>query len=132
MKKIISFIIVMGMLLSLPCIAAGSDSTRIDYAEEGISVIFSDDTKLTQDKRQEIADRIVYGTQQSDVMPASLLCTLFGHKTSVEEVIVIHHKVRSKSPRCLKECIDVETCSRCDYENQTVTFQGNIDCCPED
>ncbi len=131
-RKVISLIIMLCVLLSLPCTAEMNGRTRIEYEEEKISVIFPSESTLTESEKQELADRLVYGTQELEIMPASILCSLFGHDISTNQVVAIHHKVRSTSPRCYKEYITVETCSRCDYENSTVTSHNYIYCCPVD
>lgn len=133
MKKILCFIVTFCVILSLPCVAAmESVGTQIEYGDEGISVTFQSDSKLTEIEKKEIADKIVYGTQESEIMPASLLCSILGHDTSTETVSVIYHKVRATSPRCRKDVLKVEKCSRCDYENSTVSSSKYISCCPED
>ncbi len=129
-RKVISLIIMLCVLLSLPCTAKMNGRTRIEYEEEKISVIFPSESTLTESEKQELADRLVYGTQESEIMPVSILCSLFGHDISTNQVIAIHHKVRDTVPRCRQDFITVETCSRCDYENSTVTYQKYINCCP--
>ena len=58
-----------------------------------------------------------------------LTCTLFGHKIESSKVITITHKVRTTSPRCLKNYYTYDACTRCDYESSTLTDAEYIVCC---
>lgn len=58
-----------------------------------------------------------------------ITCTLLGHKIECTSVYTITHKARSASPRCLKKTYAYEECTRCDYENSTLTRSEYIVCC---
>ena len=58
-----------------------------------------------------------------------LTCTLLSHKLESSKVATVTHKVSATSPRCLKQYYTYDACTRCDYENATLTSSEYIVCC---
>lgn len=102
---------------------------RFEYEDAGKTVIFSDDTSISEAKRQQIADSLVYGTEDEDGATVLSWCWLIGHNYTVDIVIVITHKVNPTTPRCLRETFEVTTCTRCDYYNIELISSTYIFCC---
>ena len=90
-----------------------------------------DDTTLSSEQQQVIAEKLINGNTEN-VQTYGLTCTLFGHKTEQNTVAVITHKYKDLSPRCKREQYLVTTCSRCDYQEQKLSSTSFIICCPEE
>lgn len=121
-----------GMLVNIN--GADSDNVVIfEYENDNMTVIFDqtefDDAELCK----IIADYLVYGAGEYDITPTSISwCWLFGHDITTSTVTTITHKVRSTSPRCLREIHNVDTCSKCDYLDDEVVSSVYIVCHPND
>lgn len=130
MKRFILMLmtIVLSMGICFPTFAIESDCNVIII--NNVEVIFDSGSSLSNEEKQNIAEYLTNGN--SDVQPYGLICNIFGHKNTTEYVITITHCVNSSIPRCLEECWEVITCSRCG-NTETVRLDYNyIDCCPED
>lgn len=129
MKKIVLLLmtIVLSIGFCLHTSAIETDSNRIIV--DNIEVIFDSDSTLSIDQKQIIAENLANGS--SIVTTYGLICNVFGHKNTTEYVITITHGANSSIPRCLEECWEVITCSRCG-KTETIRLDYNyIDCCPE-
>ena len=103
------------------------------YENEETTVIFNTDSVFSIDKKQIIADKLVYGNDfdENNVSTYSW-CWLTGHDLIIESVNVIEHKVRTNEPRCDKKTYEVETCTKCDYMKETLIADVPYICCPVD
>lgn len=103
------------------------------YENEETTVIFSTDSLFSIDKKQIIADKLVYGNDfdENNVSTYSW-CWLTGHDLIIESVNVIEHKVRTNEPRCDIRSYDVESCTKCDYMKETLVSEMPYVCCPVD
>lgn len=95
-----------------------------------VSVIFGENCSLTSEQRTLIVNLLVNHTEMSG--NRNLWCSLFGHKTTIETVTVIKHKVSDTQPRCWKEIYEVTICSRCDYAEEAYICGNFIYCCSDD
>ena len=111
--------------------ASTLEKYEFEYEDQGVTIIFEEDTVLSNDERQNIADCIVYGNPNEGISTYSL-CWLTGHSIVTDSVIEIQHKVTADAPRCLRTVYEVETCSKCDYFKSTNLGSVFIPCCPED
>ena len=109
---------------------SADEITGNTYQIDNITVIFDADSQLSVEQQKVIAQLLVnpeYGISQ-----ANLICTLFGHKNTMEGVTTITHKVLPDSPRCLEENFIITTCSRCKESIVERASYYYITCCPED
>ena len=97
---------------------------------DNIDVIFDNDSSLSTEEKQTIAEYLVNGT--TNVQTYGLICNVFGHKNSTEYVTTITHCAYSTAPRCLDEQWEIVTCSRCNNTETTRIAFSLVDCCPED
>ena len=100
------------------------------YQINDVTVVFDVDSQFSADQQKVIAQLLAnpeYGVSQ-----ANLICTLFGHKNTVEGVTTITHKVLPDSPRCLEEFFTITVCSRCNESTVERNGMAYISCCPED
>jgi len=125
-KKIIYFTILM-FVLSFIVSATDTDTYIYEYSEQGITVIFEEETCFPSDIREIIADQIVYGTPSSQVYS---LCWLVGHDLYNDAVGIIYHKRSEYDPRCQYEQYNVEKCTKCDYAYPRLVSSFYISCCP--
>ncbi len=133
MKRITSLLICTFIIMTSMCVIAGATGNNtIEYELNGIeyTVEFEDST-LTEEKKTAIADALI-GTNESEIMTANLLCSLFGHDLKNTTATATQHKVKANLPRCLMKTYDVTYCSRCDYTEQTLLGNSYINCCPVD
>ncbi len=130
MNKILALIL---SLAIISCCATGANAIdgsnqnfENSYAYNDMVIIF--DTNTSDYAKSKIIANFTLETN-SEVEPRGLTCTLFGHKLETGVVTTITHKVKSASPRCLKEIFNYEICSRCDYSEYTLVSQRYINCC---
>lgn len=133
MKKIqVSLCAIICAIMVINVAGADLDNTVIlEYESDNITVIFNKEQVYDEEICNNIADYIVYGTEEYDTVSISW-CWLFGHDITTTTVTTITHKVQLKSPRCLREIHNVETCSKCDYINDEVISSVYIVCHPND
>lgn len=113
----------------IPCFAS-SANPEFFFSEEDVTIVFSEDSELSYEKQQFIADKLVNGYVEPEVSTYSW-CWLTGHDKVSESVSVITHKLNDKNPRCMRETYEVTTCTKCDYYNQDLVSTIYIFCCPE-
>lgn len=129
MKKF--FAIMLCAILAINCTAftVGNDTYNYEVDDTHITIEFADDSILSAEEQQKIADHIVYG---DDGASTYAWCWLTGHNIVTENVMSIEHKVDVLSPRCLQTIYSVDTCTKCDHMEETVISQTFIACCPEE
>lgn len=130
-KIMIAFALCVAFSLSFS--ANTVQTSEIFYENEETTVIFSTDSILSIDKKQIIADKLVYGNDsiENNVSTYSW-CWLTGHDLVSETVYVIDHKVRTTVPRCDRKTYEVESCTKCDYVQETLISSIKYTCCPVD
>ena len=94
-----------------------------------IEIIINDDVSVETEAKIKRYFANGTPTTENGVSNYGLTCTLFGHKIEATSVSTITHKVRSTSPKCLKNTYAYEACTRCDYETSTLTRSEYIVCC---
>lgn len=128
MKKIIALILVVVSLFSMMSISVYAEDTNESTVTVTVNdTVFIFDADTTEEFRSKAIAH--YFNHDDGATSYGLTCTLFGHKTESSVVAAVTHKVRSTSPRCLRETFDVETCSRCDYVNSSLITSEYIVCC---
>lgn len=133
MKKLKFLIIpLLFIMLSVNILALTSSTGVVEFAEENKVVSFDENTTLTEEKQQMVAERLVYGAPEEDGASTYAWCWLTGHDYTYDVVFVITHKVYPDSPRCYKETYNVETCTKCDHMSEELVGGVYIICCPEE
>ena len=128
MKKVIAFVLC--FVLTLSVCASTSETFMYEYENEGITIVFDEETPFSKEERQSIADYLAHG--EDDSVSTQSLCWLTGHKLTSDSVIEIRHKVSTKAPRCYRTIYEVITCSKCDYVETNKLASSFIDCCAVD
>lgn len=130
-KIMIAFVLCVAFSISFS--ANTVQTSEFFYENEETTVIFSTDSILSTDKKQIIADKLVYGndTAENNVSTYSW-CWLTGHDLVSEIVTVVTHKVRTTVPRCDKKTYEVESCTKCDHVQETLVSSVKYTCCPVD
>lgn len=127
MKRITLIVLIVILTISA-CIGVSADTTNTNTLEvDNVTVIFEDNSTLTMEEKQYIAELIVHG--ENGVSTYGIAC-LFGHKYVEESVTTITHCVNDSQPRCLKEFFLIKHCSRCDKTITERTGFKYITCCP--
>lgn len=130
MKKIIAFILATILTLSFGVSASAADVGNT-YTYGDLEIVFAEDSTFSDEMKQCIADYISNGDDGASTY--NLLCTLFGHKETVELVGTIYHKVSPTNPRCLRQTWEVYGCTRCEEAlGMTLLGETYITCCAED
>ncbi len=134
MKKIISILMSILMIMSAMCIfasaASEADNTYtcvIDGCEH--TVIFEE--SVPAEKQEMIAQKLI-GIYDDSAQTYGLGCILFGHDYVYTQSSYITHKVKVYEPRCRKSTYDITYCEDCDYMEQTLVKTEYIYCCPVD
>lgn len=130
MKKIIAIILAMILALSF-CLNVNAADVENTYHYGDVEFIFAEDSPLSEEMKQKIVDYIINGDDGASTY--NLLCTLFGHKETIECVTTISHKVRDTHPRCLRQTWEVTGCTRCEEAlGMVLLSESYITCCEED
>lgn len=134
MKKIISILMSILMIMSAMCIFASASSetdNTYTYVIDGCehTVIFEE--SVPAEKQEMIAQKLI-GIYDDSAQTYGLGCTLFGHDYLYTTSSMIQHKVNTYEPRCRKLTYDVTYCEDCDYMEQTLVKTDSIYCCPVD
>ena len=126
MKKIISLILSLCIILSLGVIPASAEEA---VETNDVTIIIHNEDISEETKEKLIAFYSDPESHNDTAATYGLTCTLFGHKLESATTTVITHKVRSTTPRCQEKIYNYEACTRCDYENSTLLSTAYIDCC---
>lgn len=129
MKRLITTLMAIVIAFSFSVNAFATTTTSNVYSFDDITVEFFGDSAFSAEEQESIAQLIASGNFEHSSITYNVLCTLFGHKTTVETIGVIEHCVRDVQPRCLKSLQDVTVCSRCDYVSIDVYSTYYINCC---
>lgn len=132
MKRIISGLIIVFVLMSSLCVWASATNEVYIYNIDGIeyTVEIADDN-INENKKQSIANALV-NAEISEAVPANIWCDIFGHDYQYTTASTIQHKVNVNAPRCKKSTYSVKYCEDCDFTEQTLQGVTHIYCCPED
>lgn len=131
MKKIISILISLCIMMIVLCVVAAAEgtgnSTYTFETDDAHYTVEFNDNNLTEQQQMHIAEKLV-GTDDM-VQTYGLGCTLFGHDYKYTSANVITHKYRTSAPRCKKDMYNVTYCEDCDYTEETLTTTTYIVCC---
>ena len=129
MKRI--FALTIAILISVfSCVNASAiESEMTVITIDNVDVEFSQNSLLTNEQKQNVAEKLVLGNDYKAIESYGLTCTLFGHKYTTETAITVTHCVSSTAPRCLQQHWNIAVCSRCDNTEQTLVSQAYIHCC---
>ena len=125
-----SLIIVLLLLLLCTGIYAHTTATSnsIYFADEDVTIVFENNSSLDENKREFVANAIVYGSP----VQSRAWCWLTGHSYVENMVIAITHKVSDSAPRCWEDIYAITTCENCDYYDERLTASSMAFCCPEE
>lgn len=124
-SRIIALIMAIALILSSAQIFAFAETTEETEQAESTVVFYSEVSP-------EVKERVIAhfnGEELSVAQARGLTCTLFGHDLETGTAAEITHKARTTAPRCLKETVSYEICSRCDYAEYTTLNSEYIYCC---
>jgi len=125
-------IFILSLVLAIYCCAISTVGGEIIYDDENITVVFSADSQYNADEQKAIADQLVYGINDNDVLPCNILCDIFGHDLKTEYIQIIQHKADDLAPRCLKKTYEARGCRICNYIEYDLISYVYITCCPEE
>lgn len=123
--RIIALIMAIAVILSSAQVFAFAGNAH-DHEEDEIVVVFESEVS------PEVKERIIAHFSGEELPAAGtrgITCTLLGHKLETGTTYLITHKARATAPRCLKETVNYEICSRCDYAEYTTLATEYIYCC---
>ena len=133
MKKFRLLIIpVLIVMLSVNVLALTAGNGVYEFPDEQKVVTFEDNSALTEEQQQMVAERLVYGAPEDDGASTYAWCWLTGHDYTYDMVAVITHKVYPDSPRCYEETYNIETCTKCDHFSEEYLGGVYVVCCPEE
>ena len=131
MKKLTILALTIILTMSLFINVSAQEISGITYDYGNITVIFNNDSSLSAEQQEHIANTLINGN--NNISTYNLMCTLFGHNyDQTEGVTTVTHEASDTSPRCYKEYFLVHICSRCQEDGQIERLGGEyIFCCPE-
>lgn len=132
MKKLLAIILTIASVFSVMSFTASAEEAN----EDVITVTRGDvDYVFEVGVSQDHIDSFILLCEEDidctceETSTYNVLCTLFGHKLESSTATTITHKVYSTDPRCVRKTYKVESCTRCDYTNRTLTNTTYISCC---
>lgn len=125
MKKIILFIMVFVFAIGSFQTLAFAEPNNV---EENRNITIEFHNEISDEAREKVVAHF-HGEDENTISARGLTCTLFGHDLETGTTSVVTHKVRTSTPRCLRETYDYEICSRCDYSEYTLIGSVYIYCC---
>lgn len=126
MKKIKMLIIpILCAMFIVSTMAYSSSNGTYEY-DNNVVVTFSENSQLTAEQQQLIADKLVYGDSG---IQTYAWCWLTGHELTYDMVTVVTHKKSATQPRCYEEAYKVASCANCDYTEQELISATYIICC---
>ncbi len=128
-KKILSVIFAIAMLVSIFTIPANAANTVETETHEHIEIIIQNEDISEETKEKIIAFYSNGGDECEGTTTYGLTCTLFGHELETSLTTTVTHKARTTSPRCLKNTYNYKACTRCEYENSSLLSSTYIVCC---
>lgn len=129
-KRFLAMIMVLAISVSLFVIPTYASETDESHNHDHIEIYFADDNISPEIKEKATAYFLNGGaTREEDTATYGLTCTLFGHKLITTTTYLYRHKVKTTSPRCVREAYAYDTCERCNYENSTLLSSVYIKCC---
>ena len=132
MKKLISILISMLIVMTFLCVIASAESnsnnTYTFETEDTNYTVTFDGNNLSEEQQKIVAEKLVFDNDDS-TQTYGLGCTLFGHDYLYDTAYVITHKVRSSQPRCKEDTYDVKYCEDCDFMEETLINSKYIYCC---
>lgn len=111
---------------------ASADTTDNNVVNiDGYTIVFDDNTSFGKEEQLLIAQyRANYNfSSPTTTNTYGLMCTLFGHKTTTETIVVTEHCVHDTAPRCLETLERITVCSRCDYTEIDILSSTYVYCC---
>ena len=131
MKRLISLslALIFVFLLCFTISADTADNNVVNIAD--YTIVFDDNTSFSKEEQLLIAQyRANYNfSSPTTTNTYGLMCTLFGHKTTTETIVVTEHCVRDTAPRCLETLERITVCSRCDHTEIEVLNSTYMYCC---
>lgn len=132
MKKIISILISLLIVMAALCVVASAENSinntyTFETEEEHYTVTFNDDN-LSEEQQEIVAQKLVFGSDDS-AQTYGLGCVLFGHDYAYTSANVVTHKVAVSQPRCREDVYEVKYCEDCDFTEETWLYDKYIYCC---
>lgn len=128
-SKIIAAVLAMTMFicsLGVSVFAVKGEVCDCEYCALEKTIVFP--AGASEEIKSRITSDLSHPAQASDG-EKGLRCTLFGHDIITDYIYVTTHKVRASAPRCLREYMRYEACTRCDYIKYTVISAIYVNCC---
>lgn len=126
MKKIIITALMLLLCITMPITAYANDFFGNAYEIDNTTIQFASDSVFTEEEQLKIVNKFI--TDESEIAPINIMCSIFGHKYTSEIVTTVTHEVRTSSPRCLREKFNVSVCSRCGYTKTEHISSEYINC----
>ena len=111
MRKIFTIVFAILTVISITLTVSATGNI---YVKDGITIEFAETSAFSFEQQVSIAERIIHNEDYASITTYNLLCTMFGHKTTIETIGIIEHCVSETAPRCLKTVQDVTVCTRCE------------------
>ena len=129
MKKILILTLTLVFIFSIPLNIHAVAVDTVQYEYDDVTIIFQSDTPFSTEKQLHFIELLTLEAPLDEGTPYNLLCSIFGHKYVVDNIIKITHKVSDSELRCLKEIYEIGECSRCGDTYANVMNSYYINCC---
>ena len=128
MKKILLLTLTLVCIFSIPLNIHAVAVDTVQYECDDMTIIFQSDTPFSAEKQLYFVELLTL-EGSSDDASYNLVCSIFGHKYVVDNIIKITHKVSDSELRCLREFYEIGECSRCGDTYAEVLSSYYINCC---
>ena len=134
MKKILSFILFLAVIVNICITPTNASNERVSNGTSQITIYSNGDVELKLDNTVTLTnekERIIisYLVDNSDnqLKTDSLLC-LFGHKMEYTDAYKYTHNYYSTAPRCKCDVYNVGICTRCEHTETELKYTTRVGC----
>lgn len=129
-RRFLALLMALAITVSLFAIPTSAAEAEEAHNHEHIEIFFEDENLSPEIKTKATAYFLNDSAESDDETTTyGLTCTIFGHKITSVTTTIYRHKVRTTSPRCVRETYAYDSCERCDYEASVLLSTVYIRCC---
>jgi len=94
-----------------------------------VTVEFQENSEFSEKEKSNIIEYLASEEHDNHNTQRNIICSLFGHDYTVEEVTTITHRVSPTPPRCLETKYNISHCSRCGDIQEEYIISRRVFCC---
>ncbi len=125
MRKFWILLILLIFVLANPA----SAYTKHGVSSANVTVVFQENSKFSENEKMIIIEYLTSEKYENQNTQRNIICSLFGHDYTEEQVTTVTHRVYPTSPRCLEKQYNILHCSRCGDIQEELMSSRRLFCC---